>query len=139
MHYFIHICLVQRMVSLLGTGWLDPISSLIYSRAWFCWWCFNEVCACLFQAKRVVALGGTQSTFWGSSLCLEIWIITAINSAEVLLAIFRECQLMILFCSEVIENDHFISHTGWELKPFIITGSSVCWVIVSLRSLLLIF
>lgn len=48
------------------------------------------------------------------------------NSIEMLLAMSRENQLMIFLHSEVIENDHIISHTGWDLKPLIETGSSGC-------------
>ena len=43
------------------------------------------------------------------------------NSSEMLLAISRESQLMILLHSEVTENDHIISHTDWDLKPLIKT------------------
>lgn len=46
------------------------------------------------------------------------------NSSEMLLAISRESQLMILLHSEVTENDHIISHTDWDLKPLIKTDLS---------------
>lgn len=44
------------------------------------------------------------------------------NFAE-MLAISRESKLMTFLHSEVIENDHIISHTSWDLKPFIMIGS----------------
>lgn len=113
MHYFIYISQFKPGLPLFGTRWLDPTSGLIYTRASTD--CVSMKSLHVYSKQSCCIEWHSKSTLGISSLCLENGIIVPINSSKMLLAISRESQLMIFLHSEVIENDHVISHTGWEL------------------------
>ena len=123
MHYFVYTSLLSSARSPLFNWnklarshfWFGPFQGLI-------WVTVYSWSLCMFiTSKRCCFEWDSKSTL-GGSLNLGIWIIIPINSVEMLLAISRVNQLMIFLHSEVIENDHIISHTGWDLKPLIETG-----------------